>query len=571
MAFNNAKPIKTQGSLPTSSMIPPTASPQMPNTSNTTGAPSGSSSGGGFLSTVVSALPTLGGIAGNVGARALDLGAGIAAAPETGGASLLASFGSQEAAGSVGGGLGQAAGETLKELLGGKDISTLDYGQIGNQGAQGAVYGAIPGGEGGGVMAKLGTRAVTGAVVGGVTRGIGEVGSNDNSTQVAENVGASAITGGLTFPLLGAAGDIFAKVIPNDLENLAKTQPANLAQSMILKLKQTLVGRENIAAATEEGILPKGEISVPESGKSGRVSTNGMGFPTGEEPQGTDLISTMLNKTKQVFSTVESNLNDVLSTGKNVSFTSTQSELRDIISNSRNQVATAARGDALEKTLQGVMTQDVDPSSMPLKVVNDMKRALNPYSDVAGVSKIQRSLGDLIKENLPNEQKSAYDAVNKRFQSLIGIQENLTEAKNVKVPNADLTAKGIQDAVDKAGKGAPESIKTLAAVMAILGMGGVGKAIGGTEGAIGLGTGTGVGMMMGIRGAISRFLDGVVSSPETKLELTNILRNTLDNSNPQIKTAVITTLRQMAARVPQTVPNVPNNTVGSPTSSSSAQ
>jgi hypothetical protein len=213
-------------------------------------------------------------------------------------------------------------------------------------------------------------------------------------------------------------------------------------------------------------------------------------------------------------------------------------------------LGTESKGAQIADTVYSAIPKGVDPSDMPLSVVNGMKTALGRYYDqLPGAPAAYNAFKDLVEKE--SGQPEVVRGLNEQFQKLANIQDQLAKNKGSVTLDKGLSAQGIKDAIEKAGQGAPDSLKTLAAWIAIGSMTAVGKAIGGVQGAIEGGAATtGIGMMMGVRNGISRVIDGMVSSPESKLVLSNGLRDLFNNSNQTIKAAIIAALRQVAVRVP---------------------
>ena len=500
-------------------------------------------------------LPTVGGIAGNLIGRVTGglLGGAAGTAAEPGGGTILGAFGGQEAGGAAGGAIGQAAGEFLSELMGGKGISG---GEIAKEGAIGGVFGAIPGGTGdaASIIGRTGVRMGVGAATGAITQGISDIGNKQSAGENAGNIAQSAAVGAGANALLGGLGDLVFHTLPNDLMDLAIKKPAETASALQLAFKQGAVGTSNIAAATEEGILPKGNISVPSPGTVGRVTASGLGQPTGLEATGTNIFDKMMNTTQAKFGEVGSllkpiwekaetpiiNIKDTRLDGKSVY--DLTSSIAGIVNDNKSQ------------DIMGEMWNEIggEKDIISIEELNKMKSVLGTYTgpDSPKINTLYNTFKTFVKEAVGPENTSDFDAINERFQNLYKIKATLQG--NMKMLSSGvakgLSEQAIQDAVTKAGQGAPENLKTTAAWIAIFGMAGVGKAIGGIEGAA---TGGGVGMMMGVRNGIAKVLDGMVNSPESKEELANALRKILDSSSPRMKQAIIDALKQLAVRTPQ--------------------
>ena len=365
-----------------------------------------------------------------------------------------------------------------------------------------------------------------------------------------------------TFALLGAGGDFLAKTLPKDLENLAITQPAKLAQKLNDEVQQTLIGAKYIPTAIEDGIIPKGNISVPSPGEIGSVKASELSLSRATQKGEFDPINNYLAKTNEVFGNIKKQVDDILDKAPNVDMETIGTEGRNLMQKILGFKDKAGKGEQIYDDITKELPNIDNYKDVPLKLVNQMKSALGVYYDkIPGGNEVYNQFKNFVAEK--SGQPELVNSLNEHYQQLFGIRDNLKFADNVKIPLEKLTTQGIQDAIDKAGKGAPESLKTLAGWMAIAGMGAVGKVVGGTEGMVfggllgGAATQGSVGMTMGIRSGISRVIDSMVSSPESKLELMNGLKAVFNNSNKYIKQAIITALKQITIRTPQAFDNQP--------------
>jgi len=428
-------------------------------------------------------LPALGGIAGGL------IGGAAGTAIEPGGGTIAGSMG--------GSGIGQSLGEMAREWLTGQKLSP---GSIIKQGAEGTLYGAIPGGEEGGLIARTATRAGIGAGVGAGTSLIEDIGSKKSVGQAATSAAKSAVAGGITFPIIGGGLDalggavkFLGETIPQNIKDIAITKPAELLSTLYNRVSQTLVGHDNVDYAIQKGIIPQ----------SGGMTSQ--------------VINESLDRAKTAAQDVEKKLQDEF---KAVGDTGAMAvnDVVKFVKQSTAKITNSAKAQKVQDALMNLVSTKTGPDNMvSLATINDMKRVVGQYFKDQSVRDVYHDFKSLIENStgVPDTIK----ALNQEAGKLINIKGNLTAWKELpkELPQV-FTPKGIQTAVKDAASGRTAGIEAINRITGMIGLfGGLGT-LAATKSLTGAGI-AGMGLTFGLRSTISSLVDLYFSSPESRIQV----------------------------------------------------
>ena len=509
--FSQAQPVKVAGSTSTDSISPQSGgnSPQLGGTQTSQNPAQPPSTTNPWVDN----LPNIAGLVGSVGGRLLGgIGGAVGGtAVEPGGGTVLGAIGGEEAGGGAGGALGQGFGEWLKEKL---DNKPANVGEITKQGAIGGVFGAIPGAEaesglvkkiGGGILSQARVIAGTGAVTGAVTKGIEEIGSKDSLPAKVGNVVNSAISNAAGFLIFRSAlgvGDsalsFLGEKVPQDLKDAALKTPVEVASIIYNKVKETLVGHDNIDTLQKYNILPEKMALTTQEIRDvlGNVK---------------DTATKVENEFQSKISGVKIGLQDKAINGQS---------LVDIIQGVPKLVEGTRASSIMHSLSNAIPKEQWSAGSIDGSAITEMKRALNSYYSTPGVPEIRAQLNNFVRQasGVPDKVKELSDDAFHLSAASGQLKKLLNTEKTPSLP-ANLSPQSIEKAISDAAKGIPNSMDAVLSSLALVTYMGIGSGVKELSSA-----GLGVGAAFGIRSVLQKVGNLIAESPERKLKIADFLQ-----------------------------------------------
>jgi hypothetical protein len=406
---------------------------------------------------IENALPGAGGILGQIIGGGLGTAGGAVAGggPEDIPADVIGEKLGQTAGGAV----GQAGGDFLKQFL--NTISgnqkSINPGEILGQGAEGALYGATPGGKtGAGIIKNLLVRGAGGAAVGGGAQAIENI---QQGKPAGQQVGQAAAVGGALNAGTGGLLDSLRLVrgtggkVADDIENTVVKRPQQAKQEAIREAHETMVSPKQTDFAIENGILdPNKGISSPH-------------------------IAQALQKTQQIGTDVE---NSIQNTIKGIPVSDAeQKQLNDGINAIlAKHGLSPINAKSLEKQLgqqeyatiqrvRNLLYGQLGTDPIDLTKVQQAKRLIAPLYDEKGAMGelyryLQKSIED--KSGKPDVVKE----LNQQARNVAEIRQHLIKSQEKGIPHR-LTDQGIREQVEKSKQKVSPELKNFAHVLDLLG------------------------------------------------------------------------------------------------------
>jgi hypothetical protein len=406
------------------------------------------------MTQVAGALPGIGGIIGQV----LGGGLGAAGGAVAGGGpeDVPADIAGEKLGQTAGGAVGQAGGDFLKQFiltLSGQQKG-FNPGEVLGEGAQGALYGAVPGGSaGGGVIKNLLTRGAGGAAVGAATQGIQNL---EQGKPVTNELGTAAVAGGALNAGAGGLLDMLGSIrgkgqeVADDIENTVVKRPQQAREDALQEAHETMVSPKHVDFATENGIID---------------TSKGMSAPH---------IADAIQKNKAIGQQVEESIQNLI---KGIPVESTENgELKkgfqDIFP---KHGLSGINAKSLEKqvgpkeyaVIQRVRNLLFEGQQVDLSTVNQAKRLLGTVYDEKGATgEMYRYLQDFIEKKSGSPQ--VVKELNQQARKVAKIEQHLSNASEKGIPHR-LTDQGIQEQVEKSRLKVSPQLRSLAHTLDVLG------------------------------------------------------------------------------------------------------